>query len=169
MRYEKDIPAEQQATKKEAWFPTPDADPARTQDSRRAAAKRTNEAVGLKPLGLTRGDRLRKRAEFQLIYRNGVRVRGRYFVVFCMRGSSDRHRLGVTASRKVGNAVVRNRWKRRVRELFRQDRAELPDVPCDVVVNVHRTENAPAWDDLRAEYRASLHRLRRLIAPTRRS
>ena len=39
----------------------------------------------------------------------------------------ERSRLGVTVSRRIGNAVVRNRVKRRVREFFRKEmRAELP-------------------------------------------
>lgn len=47
--------------------------------------------------------------------------------------SANRSRLGITASRKVGNAVVRNRFKRRVREWFRHRRWDLPEV-LDLVV-----------------------------------
>ena len=42
-------------------------------------------------------------------------------------------RIGITASRKVGGAVVRNRFKRRVRDWFRRSRAQLPE-DVDVVV-----------------------------------
>lgn len=44
-----------------------------------------------------------------------------------------RSRLGITASRKVGNAVVRNRFKRRVRAWFRETRGEFPE-EWDLVV-----------------------------------
>jgi ribonuclease P protein component len=51
--------------------------------------------------------------------------------------SSTRCRLGITASRKVGNAVVRNRVKRSVREWFRRDRARL-GAEFDIVVIARR-------------------------------
>jgi ribonuclease P protein component len=47
--------------------------------------------------------------------------------------SAARSRLGITASRKVGNAVMRNRVKRSVREWFRRDRARL-GAGFDIVV-----------------------------------
>ena len=75
-------------------------------------------------------DRLRRSVEFQQVTRKGRRVAGNAFVVVCTErkpaGSGARQtRLGITVSRKVGNAVVRNRVKRRVREWFRAARASL--------------------------------------------
>lgn len=75
-------------------------------------------------------DRLRRSVEFQQVIRRGRRVAGAAFVVVCAprkeRPDAERPiRLGITVSRKVGNAVVRNRVKRRIREWFRAGRGAL--------------------------------------------
>ena len=74
-------------------------------------------------------DRLHRSAEFLRLQHIGARFQSPHFVLYV--GSLDhepeRSRLGVTVSRRIGNAVVRNRVKRRVRECFRRAmRAHLP-------------------------------------------
>jgi ribonuclease P protein component len=66
--------------------------------------------------------RVRKRAEFQRIQRAGRRATSRHFVVLVLaRAPADAGptRLGLTVSRRVGNAVRRSRAKRLIREAFR--------------------------------------------------
>jgi ribonuclease P protein component len=58
-----------------------------------------------------------------------------------------RRRLGITASRKVGNSVCRNRFKRRVREWFRERRGEL-DPAVDLVVIARRSGAELSLQDL---------------------
>jgi ribonuclease P protein component len=74
-------------------------------------------------------DRLRRSVEFQQVIRRGRRVAGAAFVVVCAprkpAPAEQPIRLGITVSRKVGNAVVRNRVKRRIREWFRAQREPL--------------------------------------------
>ena len=65
--------------------------------------------------------RLRQRREFLAVTRLGTKYHTRNFLVFVHAGSSDEPvRLGVTVTKKVGNAVQRNWIKRRVREAFRR-------------------------------------------------
>ena len=64
--------------------------------------------------------RLRSRHEFTAVQERGRRVAARYVTLLGLPNALDRDRLGVVASRKVGGAVVRNRAKRRLRELFRR-------------------------------------------------
>ena len=80
-------------------------------------------------LSFAAADRLHRSAEFLRLQRNGVRFQSPHFVVYAgnLEYQPERSRLGVTVSRRIGNAVVRNRVKRRVREFFRKVmRAELP-------------------------------------------
>ncbi len=92
-------------------------------------------------LSFAAADRLHRSAEFLRLQRNGVRFQGPHFVVYAgnLAGRPGdepaRSRLGVTVSRRIGDAVARNRVKRRVREIFRKAiRAELPAGTSIVVI-----------------------------------
>ena len=73
------------------------------------------------PLSFGAVDRLHRSAEFIRLQRSGMRFQSRHFVLYAgtLETEPERSRLGVTVSRRIGNAVVRNRVKRRVREIFR--------------------------------------------------
>ncbi len=70
-------------------------------------------------------DRILKRSDFLRLARNGKRIHGKHFVVAFCRNSLGNTRLGITASKRVGCAVARNRIKRLVREYFRSHRAGI--------------------------------------------
>jgi ribonuclease P protein component len=81
---------------------------------------------------------VRKRAEFERIQGTGERVDTRHFVfVLALQSNPGQARLGITASRRIGNAVVRNRAKRLVREAFRAT-SQLWPRGVDVVVIVRK-------------------------------
>lgn len=68
--------------------------------------------------------------EFRRIYRKGKSVVSPYMVLYCQKNRQGRTRLGVTVSTKLGKAVVRNRVRRRFRELWR----------------LHKDQMIPGWD-----------------------
>ena len=74
---------------------------------------------------LTKADRISKRSEFSYISHFGKKLEDKYFIVLFCIGQTERSRLGLTVSRKVGNAVKRNRIKRLLREYFRLNRQKL--------------------------------------------
>lgn len=69
-----------------------------------------------------RKDRILRKSDFQKAYDGGNRLVSPYFVSFIRRTEGGTMRLGVVASRRVGNAVCRNRAKRVLREVFRHTR-----------------------------------------------
>lgn len=109
-----------------------------------------------------RDARLTARKDFLAIYGRGLRVSGAFFVLFAVRGSTVKTRLGITATKKIGNSVERNRVKRRVREIFRRHGAQ-GGVPLDVVVNVRagatRVPYERLEDDLVKHFADAAHRL----------
>ena len=68
---------------------------------------------------LQKARRIRRSSEYQRTWQEGQRYHTAHFVVIVNPGR-EVSRLGITVSRKVGNAVCRNRFKRWLRELFRQ-------------------------------------------------
>jgi ribonuclease P protein component len=77
--------------------------------------------------------RLRKQPEFDRVYRGDAFAADNVLVIKAVPNDHNTIRLGLSVSKKVGNAVVRNQWKRRIREAFRKQRSELA-VGMDIVV-----------------------------------
>jgi ribonuclease P protein component len=73
-----------------------------------------------------RNCRLRSSADFARVYERNAYAADSTLVVQGCRNQTDTARIGLSVSRRVGNAVVRNRWKRLVREAFRLNRTRLP-------------------------------------------
>jgi ribonuclease P protein component len=96
-------------------------------------------------------ERLRRRTDYLRCYRTGRRRQGALAIVYFVPNQLGHPRLGITASRKVGKAVVRQRLKRRIREIYRrwQDRSELPAL--DLVVHLKPEAGRSDFPGLEAE------------------
>lgn len=70
--------------------------------------------------------RLRKSWEYDYVWKMGCKLHTPHFILLLADSPAGRTRLGLTVSRKVGNAVMRNRVKRLAREFFRQNKNCFP-------------------------------------------
>ena len=118
--------------------------------------------------GFSRDDRLRQRREFEECYASGVRVSGRHVQVFLLPGpgTTTKTRLGISVPKRVGNAVVRNRVRRRLREIFRRTRVIPPPRSLSLVVNVRPSAAGASFADLSEDFTQAVRRgLSRLPPP----
>jgi ribonuclease P protein component len=106
----------------------------------------------------TKASRVRRRGEFQRVFDLSLRAKGRYLTVLVAPNEAGTTRLGIVASRKLGDAVRRNRAKRLIRQIFRQTQS-LPARPClDVVVIPRRELFDAAYSSLESDFRGTLTR-----------
>jgi ribonuclease P protein component len=108
------------------------------------------------------------RPEFRAAYELGMRRSSPHFTVFGLAAApgSDADRFGITVSRKLGGAVVRNRLRRRTRELLRR----LPGSPgpaCDLVINPRPSVATADFGGLAEELAATVEKLRKALHTAR--
>lgn len=80
---------------------------------------------------------------FRRLYRKGSSAAGKYLVLYCRRNGTEENRVGLTVSAKLGKAVVRNRLRRRLREIYRLNEARFQPGWDIVVVARSRAVSAP--------------------------
>ncbi|UVI30325.1 ribonuclease P protein component [Paenibacillus spongiae] len=102
--------------------------------------------------------RLRNREDFSRIYRNGKSFANSQFVIYWSRQpDAEPFRLGVSASKKIGNAVVRNRMRRQVKEIARHLVGRITE-HIDIIVIVRKPAVGMKLTELE---RSLLHVLKR--------
>lgn len=95
--------------------------------------------------------RLRRREEFLRVQSQGRKYVGHWLVFLYLKEEGVPCRLGITVSRRVGGAVVRNRVKRRIREIFRQNPALVEGLGALVVI-ARRSAREASFSDLEQDF-----------------
>jgi ribonuclease P protein component len=110
-------------------------------------------------LRLRPAQRVRRSADFDVARESGRRADAGWFLLWVHKRDDDRPaRLGVSASRAVGGAVVRNRCKRVLRELFRHHQHEIP-AGYDLVISARRSLPGIGMRDLEKRFQKTLRRI----------
>lgn len=121
------------------------------------ASHQSNGGASVTGLTFPREARLVRRGEFDAVYRAGKRFSSPHFIVFVRRNELALNRFGFSIKKALGGAVVRNRIRRRVREIVRCHRQEIP-TGWDIVIHpknsVARAEFAVLTQDLLRMLRA---------------
>ena len=83
---------------------------------------------------------IKKSADFSKVYKLGTAYSNRYFVVYAHPNDKKSARLGLSIGKKVGNAVVRNKLRRWIKEYFRLIKRELPCADIVVIAKANANE-----------------------------
>jgi len=88
--------------------------------------------------------------EFKRVYNKGKFCIGKYLVLYYFKNTYNYNRLGISAGKKIGNSVTRNRLRRLVKESYRL----LEDKVCvgnDIVVVLRKYDCLPSFWDIKKE------------------
>lgn len=102
--------------------------------------------------------RVRRRGEFQEAFERGARVHGRYMTVVVAPTPGATCRLGIVASKKLGGAVVRNKAKRLIREVFRNNPPNVQPA-VDLVVIPRRELVTAKYPDIEDDFKSVCRRM----------
>lgn len=93
--------------------------------------------------------RVKKEREFQKVFQEGASFANRKFVVYRLEPSGQKHfRVGISVGKKVGNAVMRNQVKRKIRAILQELKNDLP--PIDFIVIARPTTKDLPYDEMRS-------------------
>ena len=106
-------------------------------------------------------DSLKKNKDFQNVYRKGKSYANRYFVMYVLKNETEKNRLGISVSKKVGNSVIRHHLTRLVREAYRLHE-DMFNSGLDIVVIARSTAKDISYHEVES---ALLHlgRLQNII------
>ena len=93
---------------------------------------------------------LKENYEFRRLYQKGASAVGGGMGLYCRKNRLGHNRLGVTVAGKLGHAVVRNRVRRRIREIFRLSQGKMKQGYDIIVVARTRAAHADYWELKRA-------------------
>lgn len=115
----------------------------------------------LRSEALPKSRRLAKRPEFVRVYENGRKHFSRYAVLFFAGNDLQSSRIGITVTKKVGKANIRNRLKRWTREVYRRQREPLglDARALDIVVNVKPAAVESTFQDYSRDLTKALERV----------
>lgn len=90
---------------------------------------------------------LKKNRDFQNVYKKGKSYANRYLVMYILENDTDRNRLGISVSKKVGNSVIRHHVTRLIRESYRLQE-DMFNSGLDIVVIARATARNASYQEI---------------------
>ena len=90
---------------------------------------------------------LKKNRDFQNVYKKGKSYANRYLVMYVLKNDTERNRLGISVSKKVGNSVIRHHVTRLIRESYRLQE-DMFNSGLDIVVIARTTARKASYHEV---------------------
>ena len=90
---------------------------------------------------------LKKNNDFQNVYRNGKSYANRFLVMYVLKNNTEKNRIGISVSKKVGNSVIRHHITRLIRESYRLHE-DVFDGGLDIVVIARKTAHDASYHEV---------------------
>ncbi len=107
--------------------------------------------------------RLKENRDFRRVFQRGKSVATAKLVLYCFENRTNTFRIGFSISKKVGNAVVRNRLKRLLRACFQKHLEHLANLPYDMVVVCRKTAAEANFSELENDVLKLLRRAKFMV------
>ncbi|MCX8128987.1 MAG: ribonuclease P protein component [Clostridia bacterium] len=101
---------------------------------------------------------IKKNYEFLRIYKKGKFYVGKFIILYVLANNFSMNRLGITASKKVGKSVIRNRLRRLIKENYRMYESTIKE-GYDYVFVARNTDVIPVFSDIKREMKFLLKKL----------
>lgn len=101
---------------------------------------------------------IKKNYEFLKLYKKGKFYVGKFIVLYVLMNKLDKNRLGITASKKIGKSVTRNRYRRLIKENYRLYE-EYIKLGNDLVFVARSSDKLPGFLEIRKEMKFLLRKL----------
>ena len=103
---------------------------------------------------------LKKNDDFQRVYKTGKSYANKYLVMYVVENNTDKNRLGISVSKKVGNSVVRHRVTRLIRESYRLHE-NIFNSGLDIVVIARNSASSVSYEEIESAllHLAKLHHM----------
>lgn len=107
---------------------------------------------------------IKKNKDFQLVYKTGRSYANKYLVMYVMKNHSERSRIGISVSKKVGNSVVRHHITRLIREIFRLNESMI-ETGLDIIIVARPTAKEQNYKTIESAYLhlCGLHNIKKRI------
>ena len=103
---------------------------------------------------------LKKNNDFQFVYKNGKSYANKYLVMYILENNTNKNRLGISVSKKVGNSIVRHKLTRLIRESYRLHE-NIFNSGLDIVVIARNSASSVSYWDIESAllHLAKLHHI----------